>query len=182
MKKYVVLMCMWWGVSVSSFAQVGAVIPSNEVKLNILNTIVVGSLELGYESFIDRNQSISAEIHFFDRFGYVSANSNDVSFDATSFMVGYNYYFVSENQPSGLFVTPFLKYRSGNFTELVNAQVVETNLNSFIIGIGGGYKWVHNDKFALGPYVNIARGFNNDVSDRFSAVELNAGFSIGFRF
>jgi len=182
MKKYVVLMFALWGVSVSSFGQSSADIPRNEVKLNILNTIVVGSLELGYESFIDRNQSISAEIHFFDRFGYVSANSNDVSFDATSFMVGYNYYFVSESQPSGLFVSPFLKYRSGNFTELVNSQVQETNLNSFIIGIGGGYKWVHNDKFALGPYVNIARGFNNDASDRFSAVEFNAGFSIGFRF
>ncbi|EON76326.1 hypothetical protein ADIS_3454 [Lunatimonas lonarensis] len=182
MKKYVLMWLVALGFSASTYAQSYAELPQNEVKLNIFNTILIGSLELGYESFIDRNQSISAEIHFFDRFGYVSAGSSSVDFDATSFMVGYNYYFVSDAEPSGLYVAPFLKYRAGSFTEVVNNQAVETNLNSFIIGFGGGYKWVHNDKFALGPYVNIARGFNNAVSDRFSAIEFNAGFSIGFRF
>ena len=32
-------------------------LPQNEVKLNIFNTIINGSLELGYEHFLDQNQS-----------------------------------------------------------------------------------------------------------------------------
>lgn len=158
-------------------------IPANEVKFNILNTIVLGSLELGYEHFIDQNQSIGVEIHLFDRFAYVSEKGEGRSFDATSYLLGFNYYFVSPGSPSGFYVSPFVKYRTGTFTELNEMdQSVETQLNTFIIGMGGGYKWVHNDKFALGPFVNIGRGFNEDVSNRFAPVEFKAGFSIGFRF
>lgn len=184
MKNHILLLLAFVGLTFAAAAQQQErILPQNEVKLNILNTIVIGSLELGYERFIDRNQSISAEVHFFDRFSYVAANSRERTFDATSFMVAYNYYFVSDSDPSGLYVSPFLKHRNGTFSELdENEQTVETRLNSFIIGVGGGYKWVHTEKFALGPYVNIARSFNTEVSDRFSAVEVNAGFSIGFRF
>lgn len=158
-------------------------VPANEVKLNIMNTIVLGSLEFGYEHFIDQNQSIGAEIHLFDRFAFVSDQPEGRSFDATSYLLGFNYYFVTVDRPSGFFVNPFVKYRTGSFTEIgENDQSVETELNTFIIGMGGGYKWVHNDKFALGPYVNIGRGFNEEVSQRFSPVEFKAGFSIGFRF
>lgn len=157
--------------------------PANEVKLNIMNTIVLGSLEFGYEHFIDQNQSIGVELHVFDRFAFVSDEQEGRSFDANSYLLGFNYYFVAPDRPSGFFVNPFVKYRSGTFTEIgENNQSLETELNTFIIGMGGGYKWVHNDKFALGPYVNIGRGFNEEASKRFSPVEFKAGFSIGFRF
>ncbi|SHN01292.1 hypothetical protein SAMN04488057_105204 [Cyclobacterium lianum] len=155
----------------------------NEVKINIVNTIVIGSLELGYERFLDQNQSLGLELMFLDRFSYVSDSGEGEEFNATSFMLSYNYYFVTPSDPSGFYVLPFLKYRNGTFTETgANDQLIQTDLNSFMIGFGAGYKWVHNDKFALGPYVNIARGFNSAVSDRFDPVEFNAGFSIGFRF
>lgn len=39
-----------------------------EVKINFLNTILLGSVELGYEHFIAKNQSIEFETHFNDRF------------------------------------------------------------------------------------------------------------------
>ncbi|WP_114752195.1 DUF3575 domain-containing protein [Pleomorphovibrio marinus] len=182
MKKAVLLV----GVMVMALtvkAQVQHQLPKNEVKLNIFNTILIGSLELGYEHFIDQNQSLGVEVMFFDRFSYYSTTAEGRSFDASSAVISYNYYFVSDMDPSGFYLSPFLKYRGGTFEELdESGQRMETNMNSFMIGIGAGYKWVHNEKFAVGPYVNIARGFNNDVTDRFSAVEFNAGFSIGFRF
>jgi hypothetical protein len=183
MKKFI-LWVLLMGIMVGAQAQmIERELPGNEVKLNILNTIVIGSLELGYEHFIDQNQSLGVELMFFDRFSYIPDNSEGRDFNASSFLVSYNYYFVTDNQPSGLYVSPFLKYRSGSFTELGDDDLaIETDLNSVIIGIGGGYKWVHNEKFALGPYVNIGRGFNNEVAQRFYAVEVNAGFSIGFRF
>ena len=118
-----------------------------------------------------------------DRFAYVSDTRKEQDFKSTSATLAYNYYFVSESNPSGFYVFPFLKYRSGSFTEIFdNNQIIKTSLHSFIIGFGSGYKWVHNDKFALGPYISIARGFNSEVSDRFDPVEFNAGFTVGFRF
>lgn len=157
--------------------------PANEVKINIANTIIIGSLELGYEHFLDQNQSLGAEVMFMDRFAYASDRGDGQNFKATSLVLAYNYYFVTETDPSGFYVHPFLKYRDGTFTEVdENSTVQVTDMNSFIIGFGVGYKWVHNEKFALGPYVTIARGFNEEVSDRFDPVEFNAGFSVGFRF
>lgn len=158
-------------------------LPKNEVKLNIFNTIINGSLELGYEHFLDQNQSIGFGMTFMDRFAYVGDGGDGKDFQATSATLSYNYYFVTESNPSGIYVFPFLKYKGGSFTEVLeDVGTVETSMNSFIIGFGAGYKWVHNDKFALGPYVSLARGFNDEVSDRFEPVEFNGGFTIGFRF
>ena len=50
--------------SLSAFAQTY----KNEVKLNILNVIAVPSVELGYEYYLDDNQSVDGELFFIDRF------------------------------------------------------------------------------------------------------------------
>ena len=158
----------------------------NEIKLNIFNTIALGSVEFGYEYFIDstQTQSIGVEFLINDRFGFNPEGKNGKEFKTNSYLVSYNFYFVQdEDDPSSFYISPFLKYRSGEFFELdENNLLIETDMNSAMIGIGAGYKWVYNGKLALGPYANIARGFNKEVTDRFSAVELNAGFSIGYRF
>lgn len=151
----------------------------NEIKLNILNTIVQGSVEIGYEYFVDRDQSIGVEYLINDRFGYKSQGEDGRDFQTNSLQVSYNFYFINDVDPASLYVYPFLKYRYGEFFEAGNPTV---NMNSGMIGIGVGYKWVHNDKFAIAPYANVARGFSEEVKNRFSAVELNAGVSIGYRF
>ncbi|ERM83173.1 hypothetical protein P872_16760 [Rhodonellum psychrophilum GCM71 = DSM 17998] len=153
---------------------------TGEIKLNFLNTIILGSIELGYEQFLSREQSIGVELHLNDRFGYNSQKGNR-DFDASSVLVSYNFYF-DGNQDAKLYLFPFFKYRFGEFTEAIDGITTVTNLNSGYLGLGAGYKWVFNDKFAFGPYANIARGFSSEVNDRFSAVEFKAGFSVGFRF
>ena len=68
-------------LSVGAFAQTY----KNEAKINILNVIVRPSIELGYEYYLDENQSVDAELMFLDRFSYwhiwsfwnVSRNGND---------------------------------------------------------------------------------------------------------
>ncbi|WP_154856660.1 DUF3575 domain-containing protein [Cyclobacterium xiamenense] len=156
---------------------------ANEGKLNIANTIAIGSVELGYERFLDQNQSLGLELLLMDRFSYVSESGSGEEFNLTSMALSYTYYFVSPANPSGFYVFPFTKFRTGTFTE-TNPEngLQEIDMDGLLIGFGAGYKWVHKDKFALGPYVNIARGFNEQVSERFHPVEFNAGFSIGFRF
>ena len=53
-------------LSVGAFAQTY----KNEAKINILNVIVRPSIELGYEYYLDENQSVDAELMFLDRFSY----------------------------------------------------------------------------------------------------------------
>ena len=168
------------------FAQGGG--KQNEIKLNIANTIAIASVEFGYERFIDDHQSVEAVALINDRMNYHSEKGSR-NFDTNSFKLGYNYYFGEDYDASGLYINPFMKYRTGEFSEA--GQDVEepaftgptiTNMNSLIIGLGSGYKWNFNDTFVLGPFVNVGRNFSDEVKDRFSAIEFNAGFNIGYRF
>lgn len=161
---------------------------NNEIKLNIANTIAIASVEFGYERFIDEHQSLEGVILINDRMNYHSEKGSR-KFDTNSFKLGYNYYFGEEYAASGLFINPFLKYRTGEFTqsgddvdEPAFVGSIVTDMNSFIIGLGAGYKWNFNDTFVLGPFLNIGRNFSDEVKDRFSAIEFNAGFNIGYRF
>lgn len=164
-------------LSVKAFSQN---YPKNEVKLNILNAIAIASVEVGYERFVDFNQSVEMELFLNDRFSYFP-KSNSKKFNATSIKLGYNYYFDLDNL-SGPYINPFIKQRFGSYKETNNDVVEQTNLNSFMLGIGLGYLWNYNDTFVVAPYVNIARNFQKEVNDKFWAVEPNAGVKIGYRF
>ena len=151
----------------------------SEVKFNIANVIAIASIEIGYEYFLDDNQSIGAELHINDRFSYVE-ETDSKKFETNSFLVSYNYYFSPENK-GRFYAFPFMKYRFGEHKD-DRAGKVDTDMNSFIMGLGVGYKWAWNDKFAIAPYVSIARNFSDEVNDRFMAIEPNAGVSVGYRF
>lgn len=149
---------------------------TSEVRLNFLNLIALGKVELGYEKFIAKDQSIGVELHLNDRFAYRRTGS-ERNFNATSMQVSYQFYFAGEDDHR-VFLFPFFKYRFGEFVEPTGV----TNMNSALIGIGGGYKWSFDDKFAFGPFASIARGFSEQVQNRFSAIEYNFGFTVGYRF
>ncbi len=163
----------------------------NEVKVNVLNTLVMASVELGYEHFIDHNQSIGANFNINDRFSYhAEKNSRNQKFKTNSILVNYNYYFGGKTDAngSGYVVSPFMKYRFGNFEEdkfndaTQQVQLSKIDMDSFIFGVGVGYKWALGDSFTINPFVDIARNFSSEVNDRFSAIEFNAGVNIGYRF
>jgi len=155
--------------------------PKNEVKLNIANTIAIASVEVGYERFFGFNQSIGAEFLINDRINY-HTESGSRKFNTNSIKLGYNYYFGSETAGSGIYANPFLKYRFGDFEQDVDNVKVVTDMDAFMVGIGVGYKWNFNNKFVIGPYATVARNFSDEVKDRFTAVEFNAGLSVGYRF
>ena len=159
--------------------------PKNEVKLNIANTIAIASVEVGYERFIGFNQSVGAEILINDRINYHS-EAGSRKFNTNSVKLGYNFYFGKETAGSGIYANPFVKHRFGDFEQDVTIEsqtiTAETDMNTFMVGIGAGYKWNFNDKFVIAPYANIARNFSEEVKERFSAIEFNAGLSVGYRF
>ena len=163
----------------------------NEVKINVLNTLAIASVELGYEHFIEHNQSIGAGFNINDRFSYkAEKNSKGQKFKTNSFLVNYNYYFGGKDghNGSGYVISPFLKYRFGNFEEngyvpeTLEVVKVKTDMDSFIFGVAGGYKWALGDSFTINPFASIARNFSGKVNDRFNAIEFSAGINLGYRF
>lgn len=155
----------------------------HEIKYNFLNTIIMGSAEIGYEHFIDADQSVGLDILINDRFSYYpEGGSKNKKFNTNSVMLSYNLYLSTMNNGSGYYLSPFIKYRFGDYQEIDNMVLVKTNMDSFILGLGTGYKWNFKDKLAVGPFVNVGRNFSNDVNDKFYAVEFNAGVSLGYRF
>ncbi|WP_255702401.1 autotransporter outer membrane beta-barrel domain-containing protein [Flavobacterium sp. SM15] len=159
----------------------------NEVKVNFLNTIVIQSVEVGYEHFIEDGFSVGGEVFINDRYSYFpEIKSEGYKFNTSSIGLNANFYFSSNS--SGYYISPMLKYRFGDFEEKETEPVTQieyikkTDLDSFILGVGMGYKWVWSDHFAFAPYANISRNFSEQVNDRFFAVELNAGVSLGYRF
>lgn len=152
----------------------------NEVKFNFLNLILLGSFEVGYERFLSDNHSLDFQVHFNDRFSYHVDDDNE-SFKSNSIQSAMNFYF-GNNQNGRFHIYPFLKFRFGDYEEVVDETIVSTDMSAFIFGAGIGYKWEVSEHFAFGPYASVARNFSDAVSDKFSAVEANGGFSLGYRF
>lgn len=185
MKKIAVFAFFLGGI-ISSQAQ-----KLNEVKWNVFNTIVNTSVELGYEHFVDTDQSIGVDLFINDRFSYYGENNKAgkyKKFHTNSVAVNYNFYFGGKDgeHASGFYATPFLKYRFGNYehdTKIEgNIERIKTDMDSFILGVGAGYKLVKNDSFTIAPFVNIGRDFSSAVVDEFTGIEVNAGINIGYRF
>lgn len=192
MKKIVFFLLLATGISLSASSQ--QVISSsssnsynsnigiydNEVKFNFLNLILMGTFEVGYERFLSDNYSLDLQLQLNDRFGY-NFERDGRKFKTNSVQAALNFYF-GNDQNGRFYVFPLLKTRFGDFEEVKDGGIVTTDMTSFILGAGAGYKWEVSDRFAFGPYASIARNFSGAVSDRFTGVEFNAGFSLGYRF
>src|SRR5690606_19038508 len=107
----------------------------SEVKFNVLNTIAIASVEVGYEYFLDDNQSMGAEVHINDRFSYADENDRK-EFDTNSVLVNYNYYFNPENTGT-FYAYPFVKYRFGEHKDEVKGNIDRDRL---ILWLGVRYK------------------------------------------
>lgn len=156
-------------------------IPKHEVNLNLANTLIIASAEVGYKYFLDYDQSVGVRFLINERRNYRSKNSGD-KYSTHAIRLDYTYYFGKDNPGSGIYIQPMVKYRFGNFKETKNSNVRKTDMKSFIVGIGTGYEWNISNSFVFGPFVNVGRNFSSDVKERFSTFEFNAGFNIGYRF
>ncbi len=171
-------------LSIPIFAQE---FPNNEIKFNIANVIAIASVEVGYEYLFDYNQSVDVEVLINDRINFHSEEGSR-EFNTNSAKLGYNFYFGTENPGSGLYFNPFVKYRFGDFEEEIRFSEfstpvkVVTDMNTFIIGIGSGYKWNFSNSFIIALYGSVGRNFSDEVKERFTAIEFHGGLGIGYRF
>lgn len=172
MKKLILTLCLISGLA---HAQ-----NKHEVKWNVLNTITLASVEVGYEYFIDRSQSVGAELLINDVFN-MSWNRQAKDFDTHSVQLSYNFYPDSKPDGAGFSVSPVMKVRFGSYQETDDSPKVD--MDSFILGMGLGYKWTLEDKFTFGPYGMIGRNFSDEVREVFDTpVEFNLGFGVGYKF
>lgn len=153
---------------------------SSEAKLNFLNLIALGSLEMGYEKYLSDDHSLDLQLHINDRFGYNSQGGSK-NYKTNAVQAAMNFYF-GNDLDGRFYLFPLAKLRFGEFEEEVDGGIATTDMNAFMIGLGMGYKWELSQNFAFGPHISIARGFSNEVASRFTRLELNSGFSLGFRF
>ncbi|MEM9687776.1 MAG: DUF3575 domain-containing protein, partial [Bacteroidota bacterium] len=84
MKKAIIPVALFLGMLLTNtqngYAQ------QHEVKWNIINTIVLASVEVGYEYFIDGNQSVGADVLINDVFNF-SIGREAKDFDTHSFQL-----------------------------------------------------------------------------------------------
>lgn len=164
---------------VLAFAMTSAQQKKSEIKWNPVNTIAFGAVELGYEYFFDDSQSVGVELHINDVFNW-AVNRQAKDFKTTSVVASYNFY-TGSDQGSGIMISPQIKFRGGNYQETSDSP--EIDMNSFLLGIGAGYKWNLNGSFVFGPYGMIGRNFSEEIRDEFGTpVEFSVGFSVGYRF
>lgn len=164
----------------------------NEVKVNFLNTIAIASVEVGYERFFGGDQSLELNVFINDRFSYYTENTKDgKEFKTNSLGLAYNFYFSDKKNGTGYYLSPFFKYRFGDYTRKEELRdsfnnpyigSVTTDISSPILGLGLGYKWVWNQKLAVGTLFSLGRNFSKPVNELFTAVETNCAITIGYRF
>lgn len=154
---------------------------TNEVHVNFLNLIMLGSFEVGYERYLDHDHSLEFKGFINDRFN-INNEKKGKKYKTNSVQVSMNFYF-GESEKGRIFLFPLAKLRFGDFEEPGdNGEIVTTDMNSFILGAGAGYKWELSKNFAFGPYASIGRNFSDEVTERFASIEYNLGFNLGYRF
>ncbi|WP_339865850.1 DUF3575 domain-containing protein [uncultured Algoriphagus sp.] len=154
---------------------------SNEIHVNFLNLIWFGSLEVGFERYLSDDHSLEFKGFINDRFG-VNNEKNGKKYKTNSVQASMNFYF-GDGDNGRFFLFPLAKLRFGDFEEPADGGGVQTtDMTAFILGAGAGYKWELSKNFAFGPFASVGRNFSDDVSDRFSGIEFNAGFNLGYRF
>lgn len=191
MKKSIFTLTLILALVVSGYAQEvisssGASTPnrggfSNEIHVNFMTLIWFGSLEAGYERYLSDDHSIEFKGFINDRFGFNNEN-NEKKYKTNSLQASMNFYF-GDNGSGRFFLFPLAKIRFGDFEEPNDGGGIQTtDMTAFILGAGAGYKWELSKNFAFGPFASIGRNFSDDVANRFSVIELNGGFNLGYRF
>ncbi len=155
---------------------------NNEIKVNFLTLILYGTLEVGYEKYLSNDHSLEFKGFINDRFGF-NSEGNGKKYKTNSLQASMNFYF-GNHEHGRFFLFPLAKIRFGDFEEPASdgSGVETTDMTAFILGAGAGFKWELSRNFAFGPYASVGRNFSDDVSDRFSSIEFNGGFNLGYRF
>jgi hypothetical protein len=147
--------------------------PANEVKFNAGSFLATGTIELGYEHYLNKDVSLGGTVYW----------DNDPGDYNGDFGIGPALRAYFGYQPrSGFFAEAFGSYARGE--EAVSegtAPPLTERYDSFALGLGVGSKWAtRSQRFTLEIFGGLGRNLNPEpFQDTFI---YRAGLSVGFRF
>lgn len=148
----------------------------NEVKLDILDILVVRALDVSYERSINDESTIgvSAFINF-------EKEDRDFRYNEELQIVPYFRYFFGDYKIFDIYGELFgsLNFGEDEIT-LDNGTKDEESYTDFALGLGAGLKHVSKNGFVLDLNIGIGRNlFNTDISPEFVP---RVGISVGKQF
>lgn len=163
----------------------------SEVHLNILNLLVFGALDIGYERLINDHASAGVEI-FSKVFNKNEGEDIDLSkVYAKDFSItGKFKYFIQEEQVArGYYAEAFAMFSNGNYKrdielpdpETGEPRTIEADLEYTDVGIGVGVggKFVAKQGFLI----DVSFGLGRNLFDKYSPdIVLLPSVNIGYRF
>lgn len=174
------------------YSQNDSIVKKNEISSNLFDLVVAGSLNLNYERLLDKNQSLSFGVTFFDTYGYYDAGYLK-STNAISLKGAYLVYFSKEKDHAGFYFYPQLKLRTGEvvlddyiYFNYENDVYIEEEFKYDVSGVsagfGLGHKWMFNNKLTLTLNGEIARNLGSFDDDYLDTIEFRFGVNFGYRF
>lgn len=147
--------------------------PANEIKFNAGAFLAIGSIEMGYEHYLNQDISLGGTLYW---------DNDPLDFNG-NFGIGPTLRAYFGYQPrSGFFAEAFGLYFSGE-EELSEGALspVNTDYNSLALGLGAGSKWTtRSQRFTLEIFGGLGRNLDPEpFQDTFI---YRAGLSVGFRF
>lgn len=166
-------------------------IAKNELNLNVLNVLVFGALDIGYERVLDNNTTIGLQL-FSKVFNKNEGEDVDLSkvyakdFSLTS---KFKYFFDDQATASGFYAMGFGMISDGTNEKTIKVTDPETDKTSkvdvdrdytdFALGFGVGGKFVAKQGFLLDVSFGLGRNlFHKDSPD----IVILPAINVGYRF
>ena len=165
-------MCLIWiqGITAQAYPPSG---PANEVKFNAGTFLAAGTLEFGYEHYLNQVVSLVGTIY----------SDNDPGDYNGDFGIGPTLRAYFGYQPrSGFFAEAFGLYAKGkeDVSDGTSPPLTE-RYDSFALGLGIGSKWAtRSQRFTLEIFGGLGRNLNPEPFQE--TFIYRAGLSVGFRF
>lgn len=165
----------------------------NEMTINLLDLIVAGTLNLEYERFLPKQQSVLLSVNLFDTYGYYDVGYIDTN-KAFSVQGAYRFYFSSKDNYSGFYFYPLAKLRWGELTIGDSYYLIDENGDETIssdysydidglgIGFGLGHTWLIKDKITFNINGQVARDLSDSDNRDFDQIEVRFNVGVGYRF
>lgn len=163
----------------------------SEVHLNVLNLLVFGALDLGYERVLTENTSAGVEIFakVFNKNEEDEKNLSDVYTKKFSLTGKFKYFFPEDQAAWGYYAQVFSMFSNGTNekeieikdAETGNMKVIDAKLDytDLALGVGVGGKFVAKQGFLI----DLSFGIGRNLFDKYSPdFVFLPSINVGYRF
>lgn len=163
----------------------------NELNLNVLNVLVFGALDLGYERVLDNNTTIGLQLFskVFNKNEGEDVDLSEVYAKDFSLTSKFKYFFDDQATASGFYALAFGMISDGTNEKTIEITDPGTGKTSkvdrdfdytdFALGFGVGGKFVAKQGFLLDVSFGLGRNlFNKDSPD----IVILPAINVGYRF